>query len=127
MKGNCALHYVLQTIPSNGKHPLIQDGADMTPLKPTHLLQISSFTPTEGMKKCGLQCLPIKTLHQGVQLSARGRWHGVRTGHPSTPGGTERLSQHQRANARGETGQGVHPGRFQPPLSACMQGDSLEN
>ena len=38
------------------------------PLKPTHLLQISAFTPREGLNKCGLQGLPIKAFHQGVQL-----------------------------------------------------------
>jgi len=51
-------------------------------------------------------------------------------GHPSTPGGKERLPQHKRANTRGEAGhiaQADHIGPLPLPMLVCMQGDRLEN
>jgi len=55
-------------MPSNGMHPLIQDGADMTPLKPTHLAKVSAFSPREGLCQASLEELPIEAIHQGKQL-----------------------------------------------------------
>jgi hypothetical protein len=122
----------MQTVPSNGIHPLIQDGADMNPLKPTHLAKGKGLClyPQGGLEKVWTPGSPNQSLPPG-SAALHARWDGVLTGHPCARGGKERHPQRQSANKEGTgcwgTCEAGRLGRLQLPLSVCMQGDRLEN